>query len=142
MMKLKPVYLFVIIFFLFFSCSEEELKLEIYSPEAFAFQLENDWELNASAQIKGFQQVEENEKYISKLSYYANLITPEEELLQEVDYGMIDRESDEKLTDIQLEIQIILDESFQEGEYSLQIFVNDDQSGQQDSTAVKFKLEN
>lgn len=142
MMVKKSVYLFVITLFLFFACSEEELKLEVYSPEAFAFQLENDWELNASAQIKGFQQVEENEKYISKLSYYANLITPEDELLQEVDYGMIDRESDEKLTDIQLEIQIILDESFQEGDYSLQIFVNDDQSGQQDSTAVKFKLEN
>lgn len=130
-----------IIFLLtFFSCSEEELKLEVYSPEAFAFQLDSEWELNASAQVRGFTQVEENEEYSTKLSYYVNLITPSGELLEEIDYGLIDRKSDERLVDTQLEIQVMMDSSFAQGEYTLQIFVLDNISEQQDSTQVKFTL--
>ncbi len=136
---MKKLSLLVIIFFLF-ACSEEELKLEVYSPEAFAFQIENEWELNASAQVKGFKQIEEDEEYSTKLSFFANLITPSGELLEEVDYGMIDKKNEEELMDIQLGIQIVLDSSFVQGEYTLQIIVLDDYSEQQDSTEVKFSL--
>ncbi len=125
---------------IFISCSDEETKLEVYNSEAFAFQLDKEWELNASAQVKGFKQFEEEDKYTAKLSYYVNLTTPSGELLEEVDYGMIDRESNEELLDTQLEIQIVLDESFSEGEYTLHIIVNDDLSEQQAQTEVKFSL--
>lgn len=139
--KKYPVLFISLIFMLsFISCSDEELKLEVYSPEAFAFQLDSEWELNASAQVKGFNQTEENEEYSTKLSYYVNLITPSGELLEEIDYGLIDRKSDEKLIDTQLEIQVMMDSSFAQGEYTLQIFVLDDLSEQQDSTQVKFTL--
>lgn len=133
-------FLSIVFFLVFFSCSEEELKLEVYSPEAFAFQLDSEWELNASVQIKGFTQIEKNEEYSTKLSYYVNLITPSGELLEEIDYGLIDRKSDEKLIDTQLEIQVVMDSSFAQGEYTLQIFVLDNLSEQQDSTQVKFTL--
>lgn len=138
--KRAAPFLSILLFLTFFSCSDEELKLEVYSPEAFAFQLDSEWELNASAQVKGFTQVEENEEYSTKLSYYVNLITPSGELLEEIDYGLIDRKSDEKLVDTQLEIQVMMDSSFAQGEYTLQIFVLDDLSEQQDSTQVKFTL--
>lgn len=135
--------IYVILFALFFiSCSEEEKKLEVYNAEAFAFQLEEEWELNATAQIKGFKQVEENQNYVAKLSYYTNLVTPSGDLLEEVDYGMIDKENGEELTDIQLEIQLVMDSSFTEGEYALQIIVNDDLTEQQATTEVKFNLSN
>lgn len=136
---MKKIYI-ISVLFLLFACSEEEPKLEVYNPEAFAFQLDSEWELNASAQIKGFTQVEENEEYIAKLSYYANLITPSGDLLEEIDYGMIDKKSEEELIDTQLEIQVVLDSSFAQGEYILQIFVIDDYSEQEDSTQVKFDL--
>jgi hypothetical protein len=136
---MKKTILFIALL-LFFACSEEELKLEVYNPEAFAFQLDSEWELNASAQVKGFTQVEEGEEYIAKLSYYANLVTPSGDLLEEIDYGMIDRKSEEELIDTQLEIQVVLDSSFATGEYTLQIVVLDDYTEQQDSTEVKFDL--
>jgi len=130
----------IIIVFVFVACSEEEQKLEVYNAEAFAFQLDSEWELNASAQVKGFSQVEENEEFSAKLSYYANLVSPSGDLLEEIDYGMIDRTSKEELIDTQLEMQVVLDSSFAKGEYTLQIFVIDDLSEQQDSTEVKFDL--
>lgn len=134
------VKIFLLFVLFFISCSEDELKLEVYSPEAFAFQIDEEWELNASAQVKGFTQVVEDDEFLTKLSYYSNLITPRGELLEEVDYGMIDKKNAEELIDTQLEIQIILDSSFAQGEYTLQIFVLDDYSGQEDSTQVKFNL--
>lgn len=136
---MKKLPLLILILFLF-ACSEEEPKLEVYNPEAFAFQIDSEWELNASAQVKGFKQVEEDEEYIAKLSFYANLITPSGDLLEEIDYGMIDRKSEEELIDTQLEIQVVLDSSFATGEYTLQIIVLDDYTEQQDSTQVKFNL--
>ncbi len=131
---------FVVIVLIIFSCSEENNKFEVYNSEAFAFQVDNEWELNASAQVKGFTQVEENDEYLAKLSYYVNLITPSGEELEEIDYGMIDRNSVEKLTDTQIEIQVILDSSFVKGEYALKIFVVDDYSEQQSNTETKFSL--
>lgn len=130
----------VISLFILFACSEDELKLEVYNPEAFAYQFDTEWELNASAQVKGFTQTEEGEEYSTKLSYYVNLVTANGELLEEVDYGMVDKKSKEELLDTQLEIQISLDSSFVLGEYTLQIFVIDDFSENQDSTQVKFSL--
>ena len=130
----------IIILFLFFACSEEELRLKVYNPEAFAYQIDSEWELNASAQVKGFMQVEENDKYSTKLSYYVNLVTPAGEKLDEIDYGLVDKKSDEELIDTQIEIQVIFDSSFVHGEYTLQIIVMDDLSEQQDSTEVKFNL--
>ncbi|MCZ7602899.1 MAG: hypothetical protein M5R37_08525 [Melioribacteraceae bacterium] len=134
------VIVFFAVLFTFFACSEAEQKLEVYSPEAFAFNIGTEWELNASAQVKGFTQVEDEKEYSTKLSYYVNLITPSNETLEEIDYGMINRTSPEKLMDTQLEIQIVFDSTFAMGDYTLQIFVMDDLSDQQDSTQVKFTL--
>ena len=136
------VIVFMAVLFTFFACSEEEQKLEVYNPEAFAFNIGTEWELNASAQVKGFTQVEDGKEYSTKLSYYVNLITPSNETLEEIDYGLINRTSPEKLMDTQLEIQIVFDSTFSTGDYTLQIFVLDDLSEQKDSTQVKFSLTN
>lgn len=140
MTKRTSVIIFIIVLIGFFACSEKEQKLEIYSPEAFAFNIGTEWELNASAQVKGFTQVEDEKEYSTKLSYYVNLITPSNEILEEIDYGMINRTSPEKLIDTQLEIQIVFDSTFATGDYTLQIFVLDDLSEQKDSTQIKFTL--
>lgn len=140
MKKIFVVLSLVGIIILFSACSKEELKLEVYNPEAFAFHIGKEWELNASAQVKGFEQFEENKSYSLKLSYYVNLVTPSGELFEEVDYGMIDKTNNNKVLDTPLEIQLILDGSFEKGDYIMQIFVTDDHSGQTDSTQVKFNL--
>ena len=59
-----------------FSCSKEQEKLEIFSEEAFAFYLEESWELNASARIKGFTQLE-SEEYLPEYNYCTLLLAEE-----------------------------------------------------------------
>ena len=140
---MKTKTLIILIFLLFFACSEEEvLNLEVYSPEAFAFQLDESWELNASVQVKSFMQEEQENSYTSKLSYYVNLTTPSGELLEEVDYGLVNKSNDEKMTDLQVDIQIVLDSSFKAGEYEIEIYVLDDLAGQKESAKTKFELSN
>ena len=140
---MKTKTLIILIFLLFFACSEEEvLKLEVYSPEAFAFQLDESWELNASVQVKSFMQEELENSYTSKLSYYVNLTTPSGELLEEVDYGLVNKSNDEKMTDLQVDIQIVLDSSFKAGEYEIEIYVLDDLAGQKESAKTTFELSN
>ena len=140
---MKTKTLIILIFLLFFACSEEEvLKLEVYSPEAFAFQLDESWELNASVQVKSFMQEEQENSYTSKLSYYVNLTTSSGELLEEVDYGLVNKSNDEKMTDLQVDIQIVLDSSFKAGEYEIEIYVLDDLAGQKESAKTKFELSN
>ena len=140
---MKTKTLIILIFLLFFACSEEEvLKLEVYSPEAFAFQLDESWELNASVQVKSFMQEELENSYTSKLSYYVNLTTPSGELLEEVDYGLVNKSNDEKMTDLQVDIQIVLDSSFKAGKYEIEIYVLDDLAGQKESAKTTFELSN
>jgi hypothetical protein len=50
----------IFITLMLFSCSKEQEKLELFSEEAFAFYLEESWELNASARVKGFTQLEDD----------------------------------------------------------------------------------
>ncbi len=140
MKKIFVVLSLVGFIILFSACSKEEIRLEVFNPEAFAFHIGEEWELNASAQVRGFEQFEEDKSFSIKLSYYVNLLTPSGELFEEVDYGMIDKTNNNKVLDTPLEIQMILDDSFEQGDYILQIFVTDDHSGQMDSTHVKFNL--
>ena len=120
-----------------FSCSKEQEKLEIFSEEAFAFYLEECWELNASARIKGFtQQEDEQENYIAKLSYSINIITPAADTLTNIDYGLIDELSEEEMVDLVLETQIEIDTTFAVGKYKI-VFIVDDNLSQRTVTSEK-----
>ncbi|MCF8243227.1 MAG: hypothetical protein K9J16_17760 [Melioribacteraceae bacterium] len=139
---MKKIFAVLLTFvFLIAACSQEEKKLELFSPEAFAFQLDSGWELNGSVQIKGFAQKEEDDNYTAKLSYYSNLITPAGDTLNEVDYGMIDEYREEEMMDVSLDIQIELDSSFSAGSYKLIYFVSDDISNQQAMAEAQFTLD-
>ena len=50
--------LFVLSLLLITSCNKEEIKLEVFNPEAFAYDLGNTWEVNAMINVKGFEQRE------------------------------------------------------------------------------------
>jgi hypothetical protein len=120
-----------------FSCSKEQEKLEIFSEEAFAFYLEENWELNASARIKGFtQQEDEQDNYIAKLSYSINIITPAADTLTNIDYGLIDELSEEEMVDLVLETQIEIDTTFAVGKYKI-VFIVDDNLSQRTVTSEK-----
>ena len=68
--------------------------------------MDSGWELNATVRAKGFEQDEENNKFTVKLSYFADIQTPEGKLLERISSGVVDKTSDEKLIDIPIETQI------------------------------------
>lgn len=134
--------MFASLFFLvlFSACSEEEKKLELFSPDAFAFQLENGWELNASVRVKGFTLQEEDDKYEARLSYYVNLVLPSGETLEEITSDIVTQESDEEIKELGIDIQVELDSSYKLGEYNLIFYMADDYTGKETSIDKKFEL--
>ncbi len=109
---------------IFLSCSKEE-KLELYNPEGFAFQLDSGYELNGSVRVKGFKQVEENDKYTAKLSYSVDIITPSGDTLKNADSGLLDNEGEEEAMDLAVELQVEFDSTFGKGNYIIIYNVED-----------------
>lgn len=139
---MKKFSLILLILSLFaISCSEkEEVPLELFSPEAFAFQLDEGWEVNASIQVKGFNQVEENDKYKTVLSYTIDLELPSGEVVSKVDFDNLTESSDEEILDYSIDSQIELDTNFTTGSYKLIFNVEDQFSQKAAKMSVQFDL--
>ena len=43
------------------ACTKDETNLETFSPEAFAYDLGEKWEVNAMVNVRGFEQRENND---------------------------------------------------------------------------------
>ncbi len=143
--KLKNIFLgrmlpalFLIISII--ACSNEEEKLELFSPEAFAYSLDAGWELNASCRVKGFEQKETDNQYSAKLSYIIDLITMEGKINKGVTEGFIDETSKEKLSDLPIEIQIQIDSSYATGKYKIVFNVTDNFSEKEIKLEKEFEL--
>lgn len=137
---MKKFLLAVALFAVLYSCTKEEKKLELKDINVFAFALDTGWELNATASINGFDQIEENDLYKAKISYYANLITPAGDTLSEIDYGVVDEEDEEEILIANVELQVELDSSFSAGNYKLLFFINDDNSGKTAEAEKSFEI--
>lgn len=126
---------------IFISCSEEP-KLELFSPESFAFSLDNGWEVNASVNAKGFAQIEKenSDLYFTHITYSVNLFTPEDSLLN-ADYDSIIDSTDEEIMDVQIETQLELDIGFPKGNYTIEFIVEDKYSRTKDTLSTQFVLE-
>lgn len=128
--------------FLFASCGKEDsAKLEISNAEAFAYDIGDEWEVNAIAQIKGFSQESKDEKFIAQLSYDIDLVKPSGEIIKSLVSKIADKIDSEKMTDTQLDIQFNLDSTYAQGNYKIIINLKDVESGQEASASAQFKLE-
>ncbi|MBM4172449.1 MAG: hypothetical protein FJ214_11315 [Ignavibacteria bacterium] len=125
---------------IFSSCSKEEEKFELFSPEAYAFSIGDEWELNASCRAKGFIQQETYNNYSAKLSFNANLQTPDGNLLKNISEGIIDKSNNERIMDVEIEVQVQLDKSYQSGKYKIILNVTDDLSQKTLSIEKEFEL--
>lgn len=137
---MKKIVLLFAAVFIIASCSKKEEKFELFSAEAFAYSLDESWELNASCRVKGFIQNENNDKFSAKLSYTADLLTPDGKLLGGIDEGLIDKSSDEKIIDLEIEIQVQLDNFYLPGKYKIIINVTDDLSQKTLKIEKEFEL--
>lgn len=127
-------------FILITACSRKFEKFELSSAESFAYSMDSGWELNASVRAKGFEQNEESGKFTTKLSYFADIQTPDGRLLERIASGVVDKTSDEKLIDLPIETQIKLDSTFKHGIYKITFFVKDESTGKKGHLSSFFEL--
>lgn len=138
---MKNLYLIIfVVSLLFCSCSEEEKQLELFSPEAFAFSLENGWEVNASVQVKGFDQKEKSSEFLFELKYQVDLELPNGEIVTKVDIDNLAEKNSEEVLDYGIDSQIELDSNFTAGKYKLTFTVIDNLSRQTAVISTEFDL--
>lgn len=128
---IKKILLLIVISLYVSGCSKKEEKFELFSAESFAYSMDNGWELNAAVRAKGFEQKENENKFSAKLSYYADIQTSEDKLVNKVSSGIIDKNENEKISEITIESQIKLDSTYKMGNYKIIFHIKDELSGKE-----------
>jgi hypothetical protein len=132
--------LFIFILLITFSCSKkEEVKFEAFSPEAFAYDIGESWEVNATINVKGFERIEMGDDYSVSLNYNINLINPEGDTTKNI-FSDSKEVKEKEIDDVQLEAQFELDHSSVKGKYILIFNITDNNSGNSISSPVEFEL--
>ena len=122
------------------SCSKkEEVKFEAFSPEAFAYDIGDSWEVNATVNVKGFHKIEAGDELSASFDYVVDLIGPDSVQVKDIFDDTKDVTSDE-LIDVQLEAQFELDYNSPEGLYTITFNITDNNSGDVTSTSTEFEL--
>lgn len=123
------------------SCGDKPQTI-LFNSESFAFSIENGWEINATVNVKGFEQVEKgnNSLFFTNLSYSVNLYTPNDTIYN-ADYNSIIDSTTEKIMDKQIESQFELDSNFTAGNYMVEFIVEDKYSNSKDTLTSKLILE-
>ena len=135
-------YLFLAIILLSTACTNDELKFETFSPEAFAYDLGENWEVNALVNVRGFEQREHisNKSFEASLTLSADIKTPGDALINGVFADTINVNHHEEILDIPLEVQFELDSTYSLGKYQVIINIIDEYSKNIVTTSVEFVL--
>ena len=105
-MKITLVLLFLLVFV---SCNKkEEVKFEAFSPEAFAYDIGDSWEINATVNVKGFTEKETGDELSASFDYTVDL-KGSDSLDIEAIFADTKEVSRDELIDVQLEAQFELD---------------------------------
>ncbi|UCH65013.1 MAG: hypothetical protein JSW63_10425 [Ignavibacterium sp.] len=124
------------------ACSKDDIKLETFSPEAFAYDLGDKWEVNAMVNVRGFEQ-RENAEYKNieaSIILSADLKATDGALVERIFADTINVTHHEEILDIPLEVQFELDSTYSLGRYQIIIHITDDFSKNNITTTVEFEL--
>jgi hypothetical protein len=124
------------------ACTKDEIKLETFSPEAFAYDLGEMWEVNALVNVRGFEQRESNDDKSFEASIFvlADIITPDGNLVEGIFADTINVTHHEDILDIPLDVQFVLDSTYSLGRYQIVIHITDEFSKKDINTTVEFDL--
>ena len=140
MKKIFPIIF--IVFLLISGCTKkQEVKLEAFSPEAFAYGLGDSSEVDATVRVKGFQQDENNGWYSATLSYDVDLITTKGDTIKSIISKVMDKKQKDKIADTPLEIQFDLDSTYTKGSYKLIFRIKDALSGKTVTSSAGFNID-
>ena len=130
----------IILLILFSGCSKEEVKLEAFSPEAFAFDIGDRWEVNALVNVKGFNQKEIEDTFHASITYSVDLILPDDKKIENIFNNTEEVTKEEEILDVQLEVQFELDSTYTEGKYKLLFNIRDNFSERTTEASIEFDL--
>lgn len=140
---MKLYWSLALIALIFYSCNKEQpVNVEISRTEAFAFDLGDLWEVNATALVKGFAQNQEDDTFLATIAYDIDLITPAADTISSLISRVEDKTYHERIIDIKLEAQFELDSNYDEGDYTVVFNVKDVNSGQTAVSSASFTLIN
>jgi hypothetical protein len=123
-------------------CSgDDNNKLEAYNPEVFAFDIGDEYEVNATVRIKGFKLDQQGDEFTSSVSYELDLVRPEGVTENEIVTKIEDLVFSEKVNDAGIDIQFTLDSSYAPGKYSVIFNLKDNLSEKSVTTSTEFTLE-
>jgi len=137
---MKKILLLIALGIIVISCSKkEEVKFEAFSPEAFAYDIGDAWEINATVNVKGFVKKEVGDELSTSFDFTVDLTTPDS---LEIENIFIDSKevTDSEIIDVQLESQFELDYNSPEGLYRITFNVTDNNSGKVTSAQTEFEL--
>lgn len=133
--------IFVIISLLLITaCGKKEVPFEVFSEEAFAFDLGDSWEVNAQVRVKGFTQLEKDGVYNASIKFSVDLIKPDGDKIESVFEDEKYETKNEVIMDLPLEAQFELDSTYQTGNYTLIYNIKDNNSDSKISKEIKLEL--
>ncbi len=135
------VFILSALMLIFYSCSKkEEAKLTAFSTEAFAYNMGDSSEVDATTQVKGFQQEKKNGSYYATLSYDVDLITPKGDTVKSIVSKVVDKIHKEEMMDAQLDAQFDIDSTYKNGKYKVLFRIKDALSGKVATSTANFNL--
>lgn len=138
---MKKILLIIIVYIIAVSCSKkEEVKFEAFSPEAFAYDIGDGWEINATVNVRGFAKVERDDESFVSLSYSLDLINPDGNVTKNIFNDSKDV-NEQEISDVQLEAQFDLAKTYSQGKYKVVFTIKDNNSGKTTSSQADFVLE-
>ncbi|HSW56678.1 MAG TPA: hypothetical protein VLH59_16470 [Ignavibacteriaceae bacterium] len=137
---MKLILTTIIIIFLLISCGKkEEVKFEAFSPEAFAYDIGDSWEINATVNVKGFVKKEAGDELSTSLGFSVDVIDPDG--AERIDIFFDSKEvTGKELIDVQLEAQFELDYNSPDGLYKIVFNITDKYSGEIVTAEAEFEL--
>jgi hypothetical protein len=137
---MKKVFFLIVGLFVITACSKKEVPFEVFSPEAFAFDLGESWEVNASARVKGFTQLEKDGTYKASIKFSVGIVKPDGHKIESVFNDEKTETKNEVIMDLPLEAQFELDSTFVSGEYKLIFIAEDNNSDNRASAEISVQL--
>lgn len=135
----KTLYILLIILLTISCGKKEEVKFETFSPEAFAYDIGDSWEINATVNVKGFEKKEVGDELSASLGFSVDVIDPDGAETLDVFFDSKEVTSKE-LVDVQLEAQFELDYNSPDGLYKIIFHVTDKYSGEIVTAEAEFEL--
>jgi hypothetical protein len=127
---------------IFIGCGkDQQTKLEAYNAEAFAYDIGDSWEVNATTRVKGFNQKEEGGNFTATFSYEIDLVTASGDTIKSLVSQTEDKMKNEKMSDTDLEAQFELDSTYAEGTYKVIFNVKDANTKQIAVSSAEFAIE-